>query len=292
MGVDGMSTGNSRLKISFRPRLAGSDQGGFTLIEVAIVLAIVSLLMGMGIQAFSRSLDNAKIKTTNERMDQIESAIVQFAIQNSYLPCPANGALPNTDGNYGLSLTTSGVSGASACDITFAAGARVIPWRTLGLDELYSRDGWGNRISYAVSGLDPTGTNSIVISANFARTTTAPYYPYGNLIINNVAGTQLTNSSSGAPGGCTATANICAAYVLISHGAHAVGAYRGDGITTITVAGTSHAGETANNDGATPFVQNAIIEQAVTGTPFDDIVRWRSAQSIVSACGTGACGNP
>ncbi|MBI5120844.1 MAG: type II secretion system protein [Rhodospirillales bacterium] len=280
---------STRLHRLIENRSSGRQQG-FTLLEIAIVMVVVALLMGMGLQTYSSSLDNAKRKTTTDRMDKVEEAITAYVIQNNYVPCPADGSLPSTNVSYGISLTT-GALGSTDCDLTYTAGARVIPWRTLGLDELYSRDGWGNRISYMTAGASqagattPTTINFTLGADDDGMQREGTGFPFGFLIVNDLAGTQLTNSGAG----CSAT-NICAAYVLISHGAHAVGAYTGSS-TPAVIGGVASVGETANNDGATPFVQNIPTEQASASGIFDDIVRWRSAQSIVSACGTGACGN-
>lgn len=293
------------------------NQQGFTLLEIAIVLAIVALLMGMGLQTYSASLDNAKRKTTAERLDKIEDAITLFAIQNSYLPCPANGALPGADAAYGISQTVGalGATDCSAVSAAFPAGARVVPWRTLGLDELYSRDGWGNRISYYTSGYaqyDPaTGPATVQGSIHFSagpgsrdgiERSATTFYPFGDLMVYSLAGlpalttSQLTNSADNTQGGCDNVSNICAAYVLVSHGAHAAGAYTGSS-TPILNATPATAGEAANNDGTSgggdaKFIQNEPTEVTSANGLFDDIVRWKSAQSIVSSCGSGACGNP
>lgn len=303
---------STRLHRLIENRSSGRQQG-FTLLEIAIVMVVVALLMGMGLQTYSSSLDNAKRKTTSDRLDKIEDAITLFAIQNNYLPCPANGTLPGTSAAYGISQTVGalGTTDCTAVSGAFPAGARVVPWRTLGLDELYSRDGWGNRISYYTSGYaqykigvdPPKAQGSIHFAAStddgIQRSTTT--YPFGDLMVYSLAAlpglttSQLTNSADNTQGGCDNVLNICAAYVLVSHGAHAAGAYSGSSTPTLNATAAS-AGETANNDGTSgggdaKFIQNEPTEAGSGSGLFDDIVRWRSAQSIVSACGSGACGN-
>ncbi|MBF0168040.1 MAG: prepilin-type N-terminal cleavage/methylation domain-containing protein [Alphaproteobacteria bacterium] len=274
-------------------QLKSCGEQGFTLIEVAIVLVIVSLLIGMGLQTYGRSVDGAKIKTTRERMDQIESAITLFAIQNSFLPCPADGALNSANANYGLAQPADGTATCTA----IANGAHVVPWITLGLDELYSRDGWGNRITYVVAGVNQLGTGNIVMHTAASTTDgiqrSGTSYPKGTLIVNNLAGNEMTNSNAGTCITATGpTLFTCAAYVLISHGSHASGAYTGSNNPTRLDTTDASVGEAANNDGASPFVQNDPTERASGSGIFDDIVRWRSAQSIVASCGSTACGNP
>ncbi|TAN46165.1 MAG: prepilin-type N-terminal cleavage/methylation domain-containing protein [Rhodospirillales bacterium] len=283
-----------RLKALLNNKNSMGEQG-FTLIELAIVLVIVSLLIGMGLQPMARMLDNAKIKTTRDRMDKIDEAVTVFAVQNSFLPCPADGALPSTNANYGRSQ--GGGLGAVAGCTAIANGAQVVPWITLGLDEMFSRDGWGNRITYFVAGVNQAGlANGIVFHTGgtttdgIQRVTTS--YPKGTIIVNDLAGNELTNSNAGAcPTATGSTTFTCAAYVLVSHGSHASGAYTGGNTPTRISVTDASVGEAANNDGATPFVQNDTTERASTSGIFDDITRWRSAQSIVGSCGTAACGN-
>jgi prepilin-type N-terminal cleavage/methylation domain-containing protein len=244
------------------------DASGFTMIELAIVLAVIGLLMGSGLLAIAPILENAKRKATNERLSRIEDALVLFAIRNSRLPCAADGSLASTNANYGLAQPTTATA---TCTIT--TGTAVIPWRTLGLEENLSVDGWNNRFSYQVTngGTTLTNTNTMLRSGST--------YPTGALQVNNIAGSEVTKSTDRA------------AYVLISHGKHAIGAYRGGpSPTLLSGPGTASAGETANNDGASPFVQDNIVE--TSATVFDDIVRWRTAAYIISACGSGSCGNP
>ncbi len=197
-------------------------QAGFTLIEMAMVIVIMGLIVGGGVLAIGPVLQQAYITQTNVAMDQIESSLVLFVIRNYRLPCPADGSLANTSTSYGLEDSTT--PGTTDCTLSSAGGTAnraVIPWKTLGLDETYSLDGWGNRISYFVaSNTLITGTDSMVISTltttisgcavrdfetsttqtsagypifdnsnncfpsnnGFTGYTTAPFYPFGNYI--------------------------------------------------------------------------------------------------------------
>jgi len=221
-----------------------TGQRGFTLIEMALVIAIIGLMVSGGIFAITPVLRQAKVNQTATALDQLEAALALFAIRNNRLPCPADGSLPSTNANYGIEPTPTPVNGGNCTVGTtntngFVVGNSVIPWRTLGLDESYSVDGWNNRISYFPANGAIAGVNSLVDNTSpvtcpagsgctlcLARTTATtagtstrqaicdiatagltPSYPYGNYIavysINaagTAVGTELTlANSAGVP---------------------------------------------------------------------------------------------
>lgn len=138
-----------------------SRQRGFTLIEMALVVAILGLMVGGGIIAIGPILLQARTNQTNAAMDQIEAALVAFAIRNNRLPCPADGSYTTTANaaQYGIEQAPTAASGPC---IVAALTNSVVPWRTLGLDETYSVDGWGNRISYFPANSMITGVVTLV----------------------------------------------------------------------------------------------------------------------------------
>ena len=264
-------------------------QRGFTLIEMAIVLTVVGLLVGGGLLAVGPVIDKAKFNQTNNAMDQVENALVLFVIRNERLPCPADGALAPSTAFYGLEQP----AGGGACSVALANS--VIPWRTLGLDENYSTDGWSNRLTYYAAqpgalGVSAAATN-ITTKPLLARIATTPFptYPSGPFL-------TVTDATTSQPVTPPATSNDQAAYVLISHGKSGWYAYSKSGTqhATAFAGGPKLCNSTPNacqfaNSFASGTGIGAYPPQA--NTYFDDILRWRSPAFLIQSCGSGACGN-
>ncbi len=135
-----------------------NQQSGFTLIEIAIVLLIVSILLGYTVAMFPIQQELKQYRNAKAEMEQILDAVTGFAQVNGYVPCPA---WPNTGG------ISSGGGGTTNCtDYTgYAQGsARIgfVPVNTLGLhgdinDDSLLLDPWGNPYRYYVTDNDFDG---------------------------------------------------------------------------------------------------------------------------------------
>jgi prepilin-type N-terminal cleavage/methylation domain-containing protein len=111
-------------------------QTGFTLVEMAVVLAIVALLLGGLLPTISGQIDQQHRRETKKQLDEIQQALIGFAIVNGRLPCPATATTATTD--------TAHDPGKENCAIS----SGVIPWATLGVGET---DAWGRRFTYVAT---------------------------------------------------------------------------------------------------------------------------------------------
>jgi prepilin-type N-terminal cleavage/methylation domain-containing protein len=120
---------------------------GFSLIEMAFVLVIVTLLLGGLLVPFSTQVEQRRIAETQKGMEEIKEALIGFAVANGRLPCP----------------DTTGDGQEDACPIasTTSTGGN-LPWVTLGTA---NADAWGRPFQYRVNGaftttfsLSTTGT--------------------------------------------------------------------------------------------------------------------------------------
>ncbi|MCP4470276.1 MAG: type II secretion system protein, partial [Gammaproteobacteria bacterium] len=66
-----------------------STQSGFTLVEIAIVLLIVTILLGYTVAMFPRQQQLKQYRALDRQMDEVIEAIIGFAQVNGRLPCPA-----------------------------------------------------------------------------------------------------------------------------------------------------------------------------------------------------------
>ena len=148
-----------------RPR-ASTLAGGFTLAELAVVLAIIGLLIGGLMIPLSTQQELRGRQDTDKALAAIQEALLGFAAINGRLPCPAQANIATGTANAGVEATMT-VSGTCACSDTVngvaAIGAvacdgdnnnapstvtGVLPWATLGLPEA---DFWGSRYTYRVA---------------------------------------------------------------------------------------------------------------------------------------------
>ena len=212
---------------------------GFTLVELAVALAVLALLLGMLIVPLNAQVDQQRINDTRKQLDQISEAILGFAVTNGRLPCPALATTANTVSGAGTENRT-----APNCNgIAGGVAAGVVPWAALGLPEA---DAWGRRFTYVV-------------------TTTFADDPGGGLQATiSLTDTGSINVTSG--GGTPVTMATGMAAVIVSHGKNGLGAFQTDGLQVSGATGD----ELENANGNTAFIAK------IPEPSFDDIVVWIS----------------
>lgn len=127
-----------------------SHQTGFSLVEMAIVLLIVSLLLGGLLPTLSGQLEHQRRNETLKQLDEIRQSLLGYAAsqQPPRLPCPASPTVPTGSANAGV----------ADCALTLG----VVPWVTLGNSET---DAWGRRFTYAVTSAFATSASGIMLTS-------------------------------------------------------------------------------------------------------------------------------
>jgi len=120
-------------------------QKGFSLIEIAIVVLIITILVGTTVAIIPKQQELKRYQQADREMDKIIDTIIGFAQVNGRLPCPSHAA-------------SAGVaSGDGSADCTTFGG--MVPSATLGINGRLNPDGllsdpWGNPYRYYVSNSD------------------------------------------------------------------------------------------------------------------------------------------
>jgi prepilin-type N-terminal cleavage/methylation domain-containing protein len=274
--------------------------GGFTLIEIAVVLLIFGMILAMAAAITRGVVASQKRSLTATRLAGVDAALVQFVQQQRRLPCPADGTTPSSNTNAG---TEGARNAATGCTGNQQNG--VVPFRLLGLSETDVTDGWDRRLTFRIdptlaadgrldmSWCDPAGqegtptfpavTQCNVTCVSTTLTTCTPprtFLATKGLQVRNVAGATLMDPAAPALTG--------AAYVLISHGETGGGAFVNSGaLTASTLAdGTEEQKNYANLALQAYYVDDSLTETSGTGH-FDDTVSRPSVMGVISKAGLG-----
>jgi prepilin-type N-terminal cleavage/methylation domain-containing protein len=239
---------------------------GFTLIELAIVLVIMTILIGGLAVPLSAQIQARRIAETQKTLEEAKEAIVGYAMTHKttganprpYLPCP------DIDGDG----REDRVSDPGPC----ARSDGYFPWVDLGAA---AQDPWGNRLGY-------------VVELNVSDSTVG-FFSYPAIPANNWK--QVASSE-----GC-AVINVAAnlPYLLISHGPNGWGARNVNGNTLAAPTGADEienlVDDPATQDDDACYVSRTPSKPGETGSEFDDIVAWLPLGSLISrVCPTaGGC---
>lgn len=220
---------------------------GFSLVEAAVVLAIVGLLLGSTLFTLGAQVENRQRGDTQRRLDDARELLLSFALVNGRLPCPA---------------TTSGEEaggGAAACATSFGG---FLPARTIGFQptdaEGFALDAWGNRIRYAVSATQ-WGTAPARFTRQHAATAAWSMAQKPSDLVVCSSSPALPSAAACDAGTSTTNQNTVVA-IVFSTGRNA-GAPRG-------------ANEARNLDANALFVSRPPDPPGAPGGEFDDLLAW------------------
>lgn len=151
---------------SKQPSAAASTQG-FSLVELSIVVAIISVVATLGLEVAANFVSRTASNVSRERLKIVDEATAAFFRIYGRLPCPANKTLPPENANYGVEDCTIAVITGTTLGGGVMAGA--VPFRTINLPSIYGLDGFSSKLNYAVTRNQTsagTGTTQFANSAN------------------------------------------------------------------------------------------------------------------------------
>ncbi|WP_313069973.1 hypothetical protein [Melaminivora sp.] len=296
---------------SMRRRGCGPQRAvrGFSLVELALVMAAAAAVAVMFLPATNTMIDQSRRKETRAKLEALEQAFVRYVMVNRRLPCPA-------DGSLGTDKPGSGVEARNDTTEACTAMTRgVVPWRTLGVPVDQAIDSWGNLVTYRVWGKTNTGVgNSITTSLvknNELDMSSLNAGPSAMDYLVKTDGSQTRGFRVCDKASCVASGGgqpfspgelsrrvdgNGAAFFLISHGENEFGAYKRDGryVGESKIAVMGNFREIINSNGNairaadvdSTFYVDAPYEENKNDY-FDDIVVRPTVISIAIAAGLG-----
>lgn len=240
------------------------SNGGFSLIELSIVLIVMGLLLIPFVKAYDVYQTQKRLDDTKVNLSLVNTALANFYGVNGRYPCPADRSLGFDDAGHGVEQCATAPAtpiGLQVLAPDSCGGARsrgfcrtqngpnnvyigAIPYVTLDIPGSSTPgsqtiDGWKNNFTYAV-------TASMTVESTFDPN-------LGAVRINNEHGTNMGSVHG----------------IVISHGKDGMGGFNVDGFETLCVAGTVQD-ENCDNDDL--FVSSINLYEADGATYYDDIV--------------------
>ena len=213
---------------------------GYTLLEMAVVIALVGMLTGGMLMPISAWTELRARREAQQQIEEIRHALLGYALANGRLPCPAQ---PDS---------AAGEAGAGESPETCAGNQLegVLPWVTLGVAET---DPWGRRFTYRV-----TGRYADAIDAQTLGCT--PSVPPAQASFALCSSGDMTIQSRS---GTSVALQIPA--TVVSHGKNGRGGYLPTGER---LPQSADADERKNSDATTTFVSDTSTQD------YDDLTGW------------------
>ena len=243
------------------------------------MLLVVGLITGVALSLKQSGAEDC-VAVTKIQMKEIQGAMERFVSQNERYPLPALRTAGVEDIKYGREVTAAELAAnPSLLDVTVppvtvpptsSVTYGALPFQALGLAPSYAGDCWGNKFTYAV-------TTDLTESGKFNQE--LPLQTYEGVI------TVQSDASSAAP------VSVKAAYVVVSHGANALGAVKANYSSSTgdkkycTLSGSL---ESENCEPSNAVLMGAAYNDGKDAGPkfFDDIITFsdKKQRSVNGVC--------
>lgn len=243
-------------------------QSAFTLLELAVVLALVGLMAAFGVEASNGLKDVQCNGETAEQLARIQTAVQGFVASNGRLPKPALVTLGSSNGEFGKEVTT-----LPNADLVDTGNVLIgsLPHVTLGLPIEMAADCWGNKFTYAVTE---------------ALTSNDPATGYGPS-----AGAITLKSGTRAAAQDLMTTG---AYVVVSHGSDRLGATPLSASTIVprwcTLAGGTEIDRENCDTTNDVYFDGYANPGTVADNAYDDILVFEGKDPVATAVASNAYG--
>lgn len=220
--------------------------GGFTLVEMAVVLVILALLLGGLLTPLTAQIDQKNYTEVKRALENAKEALMGYALSNKHLPCPDKTAGADNGVNDRPNDGVEDFNVAGDCIVQEGN----FPWATLSLTE---RDSWEQRFIYRVT---------------TAFSQRAPLFTFGLATNGNL---RVCNEAACAAPRLTDVAVA----VIVSKGKNA-------GNCSTAPSPPACADERANDDGNNDFVSHPPTVTGSANGEFDDVVVWLSSNILIN----------
>jgi len=263
-------------------KMFNNKQNGFTLIEIAIVLLVVSILLGYTVALFPKQQELKKYRAADREMDDIIKALIGFAQVNGRLPCPdtSGGPTPGVvDGQADWADTLDNVTGAGGGD-----GVRdgceayhgFLPAATIGITGDFDAnrsllDPWGQPYHYHVSPINIGIAPAVdLVSPNGIREEGL------SLVVPDLF---VCDDSDNASGNSTSCAGVSGNNVAINVAAVLLSTGKDIGLISNKI---QDENLDDFHDGTNDKVYTATTRSDEDTEEYDDVVKWISTSTLFS----------
>ena len=231
-----------------KPLLA--HENGFSLVEIAVVLVIITLLLTMVAVPIATQVEQRRVVDTQKLLENAKDALYGYAAANGRLPCPATAGSAGQESPIGGGVCTTLVG--------------FLPAVTLGITPVdiagFANDAWedgtaSRRIGYAVSNANSSAltTTDGIKTATMASVSASPSHLY-------VCGTGLAAAPPTTNCGVSVTTLADKApVVLFSYGKN----------------NTANSFDETNNQNG-----DKVFSSGTPNATFDDMVTWMSLNTL------------
>lgn len=252
--------------------MKNSSNSGFTIVELAVVLGVISLIVGTSLAFGAARIQTAKLQNTKDKMAIIMDTLRSYVKINGFIPCPADPGIPMTTSGFGDG-TGSGydpVGCSAASNIASSIYMGAVPIIQLKLPPDFAIDGWGRKFTYVA---DQNYTSPVYYSAGcrppgsaVSCTNKGGSAAAGGIRIynNDPAGTGLQIAPNNID------TDISPIIVLISHGSNGFYAWKANAAAPGEAFGASTDASEIEND----YTDRDFVQKPFTSA-FDDIVEYR-----------------
>ena len=255
---------------------------GFSLVELAVVMAIVAFLLGSLMYTLSAQVEQRNFEDTRRRLEQARELLLAFSMVKGRLPCPARytSLASHSQGLESFCAAASPATCAGSETTTEQSHGNCsnyyngfLPSASIGVQASdssgFAIDAWGNRIRYAVAKL------------NTACATTPP----ANTVLFTSTTNLKTYGISCQPNDLTVcrSANLPPAITATTCGGAANQIMTSDTVVAILYSTGKNGAQTpcatctdelANLNGDRVFVFHAPNSSTATNGEFDDQFTW------------------